>query len=530
MKASPALIPVSLVLLLSSVLSGVLSGCSAQAQIYRPISSAFSDTQDTRLGQGIAKEAKQQQAASGFYLLSNGLDAFVTRLLLMEAADQTLDVQYYLFHDDATAKLFSHYLLRAADRGVRVRMLLDDFGHDGQEKRLAALAQHPNISVRLFNPFSNRAMPYLDFLTSFKRVNRRMHNKSFIADNQAAIIGGRNIGNTYFAADEHTNFTDLDVLGVGDFAPQVSEAFDLYWNHQLSIPVQQFEESKGLTALSSVRQQLQTASQSEHSLGYLARLASLQLVEQLKQGDIDLYWAESSLIYDHPDKILNASDDNTGHMAPALNALLSEVHSEALIVSPYFIPGKNGVNRFATWVDSGAKVTILTNSLAANDVPVVHAGYANYRQPLLKAGVELWELQPSAKAASKRKRDKGLPGSSKASLHAKTMIFDRDTLFVGSMNLDPRSINLNTEIGVLIYSEPLAELASQGFLAELPDHAWRLKIDTKEKWWGSSEQLIWLDESNQPATIISHSSEPEAGRWSRFQAWAFGYLPIESML
>lgn len=163
MKASPALIPVSLVLLLSSVLSGVLSGCSAQAQIYRPISSAFSDTQDTRLGQGIAKEAKQQQAASGFYLLSNGLDAFVTRLLLMEAADQTLDVQYYLFHDDATAKLFSHYLLRAADRGVRVRMLLDDFGHDGQEKRLAALAQHPNISVRLFNPFSNRAMPYLDF-------------------------------------------------------------------------------------------------------------------------------------------------------------------------------------------------------------------------------------------------------------------------------------------------------------------------------------------------------------------------------
>lgn len=508
----------------------MLTACSNQAPA-KPIHSfAYPHTQDTRLGKGIAKEARRHGAPSGFHLLGNGLDAFVTRLLLMEAADQTLDVQYYLFHDDATAKLFTYHLLRAADRGVRVRILLDDFGHYGQEKLFAALIQHPNISLRLFNPFTNRAMPYLDFLTRFSRVNRRMHNKSFIADNQAAIIGGRNIGNTYFAADQHTNFSDLDVLGVGDFAPQVSAAFDKYWNHTLAIPVQQLEQAVSPTALSVVRAQLKSASNSEHSRAYLARLASLQLVEQLKQGQVELYWAQSDLIYDDPDKILNATNDDTGHMAPALKALLGDVDREALIVSPYFIPGKSGVASFANWIESGAKVTILTNSLAANDVPVVHAGYARYRQPLIHAGVELWELQPSAKAAKKRKRNKGLPGSSKASLHAKTMIFDQDTMFVGSMNLDPRSINLNTEIGVLIYSEDLAYFASQTLLAELPDHAWRLDTTEKDGFWGSSQQLVWLDESTQPATVISHNSEPEAARWSRFQAWIFGYLPLESML
>lgn len=511
----------ALLLLLSTV-----TGCTSQAQVPVIPSYAITTTQDTRLGKGIAQEAKQQAAPSDFRLLSNGLDAFVTRLLLMEAADVSLDVQYYLFHDDVTAKLFTHYLLRAADRGVRVRMLLDDFGHDSQEKLLSALVQHPNISVRLFNPFTNRAVPYLDFLTSFSRVNRRMHNKSFIADNQAAIIGGRNIGNTYFAADEYTNFSDLDVLGVGDFAPEVSQAFDQYWNHALSIPVEQFARAHP-TALDTVRAQLIATSKTERSQAYLARLEAVELVEELKRGEVELYWAQSSLVYDNPDKILNDTTDDTGHMAPALQALLNEVHSEALIVSPYFIPGKNGVANFASWVNTGAQVSILTNSLAANDVPVVHAGYAKYRQPLIQAGVKLWELQPSGLATKKCNKSKDLPGSSKASLHAKTMIFDRDTMFIGSMNLDPRSVNLNTEIGVLIYSKPLAEFASETFLAELPEHAWRLDID---RHLGSSEQLIWLDEAQDPAMVVSRNREPEAGRWSRFQAWAFGYLPIESML
>ena len=502
------------------------TGCAAKVQVPIEPSYALADTQATRLGAGIAKVAQRHAQPSGFYLLSNGLDAFVTRLLLMEAAEASLDVQYYLFHDDTTSKLFTYYLLRAADRGVRVRLLLDDFGHAGQEELLSALAQHPNISVRLFNPFTNRRLPYVDFITRFSVAHRRMHNKSFIADNQAAIIGGRNIGNTYFAADEYTHFADLDVLGVGLFASEVSDAFDVYWNHSLSIPVQQFADAPS-SALVSARYQLVKARETETSRAYLARLEVLQLIEELKRGELSMYWAESDLIYDAPDKILNPSKDTNGHMAPALKKLLGDAHSEALIVSPYFVPGKKGVASLARWVSEGAEVTVLTNSLAANDVPLVHSGYAKYRRPLIEAGVNLWELQPRGKQT---KRNKDAIGSSKASLHAKTMILDRNTLFVGSMNLDPRSVNLNTEIGVLIYSQPLAEFASDAFLAELPAHAWRLDIHSNVDEESRSKQLVWLNEFHQPATIISFKSEPESTRWRRFQVWFYRFLPLESML
>ena len=512
------------------LITGMISGCANLPKVQPAPSYALTDTQNTSLGRGIAQEAQQHSAPSGFYLLGNGLDAFATRLLMMETAEVSLDVQYYLFHDDTTAKIFTHYLLRAADRGVRVRMLLDDFGHEGQEALFSALVQHPNISIRLFNPFANRAMPYLDFLTDFSRVNRRMHNKSFIVDNQAAIIGGRNIGDTYFAADTYTNFSDLDVLGVGKFAPEVSDAFDLYWNHKLSVPVGYLGPERDATALPEARKQLTAANKTERSQAYLTRLKSLDLLDDLMNGQLPLYWAESVLIYDQPDKILNATDDNSGHMAPALKALLNDVHDRAMIISPYFIPGDTGVTSFANWVSSGADVTILTNSLSANDVPAVHARYAAYRQPLIKAGVKLWELQPTAKPFGKDKKTNTLKGLSKASLHAKTMIFDRDTVFVGSMNLDPRSVNLNTEIGVLIYSEEMADFTSRVFLQELPYHAWRLDIDTSSHWWGESEDLVWLDESTSPATIVSKDSEPEASRWRRFQAWLFGYLPVESLL
>ncbi len=501
-----------------------ITDCASKVQAPAEASYALTNTDHTRLGLGIAKFAEHHSAPSGFYLLSNGLDAFVTRLLLIEAAEASLDVQYYLFHDDTTAKLFTYYLLRAADRGVRVRMLLDDFGHSGQEALFSALVQHPNISIRLFNPFTSRRLPYVDFVTRFSTAHRRMHNKAFIADNQAAIIGGRNIGNTYFAADDYTHFADLDVLGVGRFPSEVSNAFDEYWNHSLSAPVQNLVKASP-NALVTMRQQLVKARETETSRTYLARLKVLQLVEELKRGELTLYWADSSLIYDSPDKILNSSKDTSGHMAPELKALLGDAHSEALIVSPYFVPGKNGVASLARWVSEGASVTVLTNSLAANDVPLVHSAYAKYRRPLIEAGVNLWELQPHGTAL-----EKDAIGASKASLHAKTMILDRNTLFVGSMNLDPRSVNLNTEIGVLIYSQPLAEFASQAFLAELPAHAWRLDLHSHIDSNSSSNSLVWLDEKQQASTIISLKNEPESTSWRRFQVCFFRFLPLESLL
>ncbi|MGO2180788.1 MAG: phospholipase D family protein [Pseudoalteromonas nigrifaciens] len=518
----------------------MLFGCASYPKVQAEPSYAFSKTQNTSLAKGIALEASKHPASSGFYLLGDGLDAFATRLLLIEKAEMSIDVQYYLFHNDTTAKIFTHYLLRAADRGVRVRMLLDDFGHESQDALFSALVQHPNVSVRLFNPFSNRTLPYVDFLTNFKQINRRMHNKSFIVDNQAAIIGGRNIGDTYFSANIYTNFSDLDVLGVGEFAPRVATAFDLYWNHSLSVAIKYIAPASSAAKLEQVRKQLAKIYTSEQSKAYLRRLESLDIIDNLLRGQLALYWANSELVYDHPDKIMNVSDDNTGYMAPALSNLLNAAHSEALIVSPYFIPGDAGVASLKRWINTGANVTILTNSLSANDVPVVHAGYANYRESLIEAGVKLWELRATVKPKSKPKiksKDKtkhkkitDLAGSSKASLHAKTMIFDRNTLFVGSMNLDPRSINLNTEIGVVIYSDKMASTAADIFLEELPRHAWRLDVTKTENWWGFNHDLLWLDESITPTKVVSKNSEPEASTWVRFQAWLFGYLPVEHLL
>lgn len=515
-----------MLLLAASVL--LYTGCSSQPKIQAPASYALTDTHTTTLGRQVQTEVARHNGQSGFRLLSDGLDAFASRLILMEEAEASLDIQTYLYHDDVTSKLFTLFLIRAADRGVRVRLLIDDFGHGGQEALLAALATHPRISVRLFNPFSSRAMPYLDFITSFSAISRRMHNKTFIVDNQGAIIGGRNIGDTYFSADAFTTFADLDVLGFGPFAGEISNSFDTYWNHSLSIPVNQLWQETRSPALDQVRQELAQTTSDKRSREYLQRLKTIPLLEELRRDELHLDWAHADVIYDHPDKLLTNPDDPGTHMVPELVRLLSGTKSEALIISPYFVPGDQLVQTFAGWVEQGAEVLILTNSLAANDVTAVHAGYARYREALLTTGTELWELKPQPARDTNGKS--GPFGSSRASLHAKTMVFDRKQIFVGSMNLDPRSVSLNTEIGTIIHSEPMSAEAARRFKRVLPMYAWKLALEEKESWLGTTHRLIWQDTSRWPPETVSENREPEAGSWRRFQAWFTGFLPIESQL
>lgn len=515
-----------LLLLTTSVM--LYAGCSSPPRIQPSMSYALTDTGTTTLGRQVQTGVARHNGQSGFRLLSDGLDAFASRLLLMEHAEASIDIQTYLYHDDVTSKLFTLFMIRAADRGVRVRLLIDDFGHGGQEELLAALATHPGISVRLFNPFSSRSMPYLDFLTDFSAKSRRMHNKAFVTDNQAAIIGGRNIGDTYFSADAFIGFADLDVMGFGPFARKISDSFDIYWNHSLSIPVDHLWRQETKPTLDQVRQSLSRATTEERSLEYLQRLKTLPLLEELQSEQLRLDWARAEVIYDHPDKLLTDPDDLDTHMAPELAELLRGTKTEALIISPYFVPGDQLVETFADWVKQGAEVVILTNSLAANDVAAVHAGYARYREALLVAGAELWELQP--KPARDGGKKPGSLGSSRASLHAKTMVFDRSQIFVGSMNLDPRSVSLNTEIGTLIYSEPMSTDAAREFKRALPHHAWRLSLREQEGWRGTSNRLIWQDVSRWPATIVSENRDPEASAWRRFQAWFISFLPLESQL
>ena len=505
-------------------------GCSTLPADYQRVPSvAVGDTEQTRLGRSLAPQLLEHPGKSGFLPLGNGLDAFVARLALAEAAERTLDVQYYLFHDDATGRLFAAYLVRAADRGVRVRLLLDDMDMGGRDAGLAAISGHPNIEIRLFNPFPSRTMRFMNFLSHFGTVTRRMHNKSFTADNQVTIVGGRNIGDEYFEAAEGANFGDMDVLAVGPVVREVSTAFDRYWNSDLAFPVSALDVEVDPALVARARAYLAQEIEALPDTIYGRRLLEASLTKRLEAGDLHLFWATSRLLYDLPDKVRTDPDDRSTHLGPELGDLLASVEKDLILVSPYFVPGKEGTALLRSLVERGSRVTVLTNSLAATDVPAVHAGYARYRRALLEAGVELYEMRPTAGAGEGQDRRFG---ESQASLHAKTLVFDRESVLVGSMNLDPRSNLLNTEMGILIESPELAGLILQWRDRELPEVAWRVELeqgDGAQSPLATQPRLVWTGREN--GELVRHyDKEPDAGLWERLQAFLFRLLPVESQL
>ena len=507
-----------------------IGGCATLDSDYQGLpSTAPIDTEDTRLGRGIVPQLAEHPGKSGFLPLGNGLDAFVARLALAEAAERTLDVQYYLFHNDATGRLLAAYLMQAADRGVRVRLLLDDMDTGGRDAGLAAVASHPNVEVRLFNPFPSRSMRFLNFLSHFGTVTRRMHNKSFTADNQVTIVGGRNIGDEYFEAAEGANFGDMDVLAVGPVVREVSAAFDRYWNSELALPVGALGVVEDPAFIEQARRGLAEEIEALPGTAYGRRLRESALTKRLEAGEVDLFWATSRLLYDLPEKVRTDPEDRSTHLGPELGDLLASVEKDLILVSPYFVPGKEGTALLRSLVERGSRVTVLTNSLAATDVPAVHAGYARYRRALLEAGVELYEMRPTAVAGEGQDRRFG---ESQASLHAKTLAFDLESVLVGSMNLDPRSNLLNTEMGILIESPELAQLVAQWRDHELAKVAWRVDLErgeTEQSAPATQAQLVWigLDEGE---VVRRYGAEPDAGLWERFQALLFRLLPVERQL
>lgn len=459
---------------------------------------------------------------SGFYPLADGVDAFVARLALIEAAQHTIDVQYYLYHRQQTTYLLTAYLLAAAERGVRVRLLLDDMSQADSEFDLGALAFHPNFEVRLFNPFPNRTFRALGLITNFNQLSRRMHNKSFIVDNQMFITGGRNIGNAYFAAEDRSAFIDLDVLSVGNVVPEASKAFELYWNHQLASSIEALRGDSDQQLLDSISKKLKAYLLTHEDSDYVKQLESSEFTRKLTADEIYFDWQQAELFYDHPDKLLNSVDEKSANMSPSLFKAMGEPEEKAVIVSPYFIPKDEGVDLLASWIKKGVNVTVLTNSLAATDVASVYAGYGQYRASLLRAGIKLWELKPREQTTLKNKKEnKRLTGSSQSSLHAKTMAMDDKQIFVGSLNLDPRSFNLNTEMGVLIQSEKLSSMLSHWAAMKMPEYAWQLELKESE-----SDEIIWRD----MITGEVFTTEPKASSWRRFQAWFMSLFPIENVL
>ena len=503
----------------------LISGCATLPKGFeRPESYAYTDTDNTRLGKDRRDEMRAHPGQSGFLLLGNGLDAFVARAVLAHGADRSIDVQYYLYHSDLVARLFTDQLLKAADRGVRVRLLVDDMDLEGRDLNVAAMDSHPNVEVRIFNPFSRKTGRTIQFVTRMGSVTRRMHNKSFTVDNQVTILGGRNMGNEYFDADPDLAFSDLDVLCIGPVAQEVSTAFDLYWNSELAYPVSVLiDKPPTPEEIKQMRQELNEYIAKQVDSDYLKALRNSNLANTIRQKNVRYRWGEAVVFYDQPEKILHDFDKTEYHLAPKLAPYFEGVQEELIIFSPYFVPGKKGTAFLTQLSQRGVRVRILTNSLSSNDVGVVHAGYAKYRKNLLRGGVELYEMNKKL-TRKQRKEKKGKGGSSKASLHAKSFVFDRKKVFIGSLNLDPRAVIHNTEIGVVMESTEIATGMSDWFDQHIEEVSFRLELKKKN----GTEKLLWhglVDGKQQTFDV-----DPYTGFWRRFGIGFMSLLPIESQL
>jgi putative cardiolipin synthase len=430
-------------------------------------------------------------------------------VLLARAAERSLDVQYYIWHADTSGGLLAHELWQAAERGVRVRLLLDDNNTRGADEAIAALDAHPNIEVRLFNPYANRGFRLGELATDFARVNRRMHNKSFTADNQAAIVGGRNVGDEYFGAESAVAFADLDVLAVGAVVPEVSAAFDAYWNSESAYP------ATSLISAPPRRTPAEKIEERPDAARYRQAVRATPLVQRLLSGSLPLEWAHARLVQDDPAKVLQPPERTELHLLPRLEAAMGKPLKEVDLVSPYFVPTKDGSAALCTLAERGVRVRVLTNSLAATDVAPVHAGYAKYREPLLRAGVRLYELKPSLEKKEAKGKDRAAGGSD-ASLHAKTFALDRDRIFVGSFNFDPRSARLNTEMGIVVESPALAARLSQALDRDISNIAYEVRL--------SDGGLEWIEGDAR------YTSEPGAGVLRRLWIDFLSILPIEWLL
>ena len=475
---------------------------------------------NNELAQVVSALRANRDNLTGIYPLSDSHDSFAARASLIQAAEHTLDLQYYIWHNDVAGQLLAHALMQAADRGVKVRLLLDDNNTNGLDALMLRLDAHPNIQVRLFNPFVNRKFRFMGYLTEFKRLNRRMHNKAFIVDQQAAILGGRNIGDEYFGNGDGVMFMDLDVLAVGEVTEDVSADFERYWRSPSSYALAQIlGEKKVHTPKEKLSPEARNKRQEDRAT-YLQKIKESDFASELQQQRLPLQWSKAKLVSDDPAKALGSNRKIERHIVDELSQALGEPKQSFLIVSPYFVPTKTGTHELIQLANSGIDITILTNSLAATDVAPVHSGYAKYRKPLLRAGINLYELKPTVNKPVIFK-DRGLTGSSGSSLHAKTIAVDNETLFIGSFNMDPRSANLNTENGVVIHNPELTRHFKQTLLSNVPINAYEVQLDDKQR-------LVWLEHSDSGVTVYHH--EPKASWLKRTMVKFLSWLPLEPLL
>lgn len=520
----------------------LLAGCSLPPRGELQASTAFpaAGIADTWLARATLPGREAHPDRSAILPLTTGLEAFAARVKLMRSAQLSLDLQYYIWHRDLTGKLLLAEAVAAADRGVRVRLLVDDNGIADMDALLAAADAHPSIEIRIFNPFPTRRAKWIGFLTDFNRVNRRMHSKSLTADGVVTIVGGRNIGDEYFDAAGDTTFADLDVVAVGPVADAVSIEFDRFWNSDFVWPVSPLIPPASAQDIEHFTAAGRALLDAPEARAYVASVHASTTISEIRQRIEQTEWVSTRLFSDPPDKAAGKLDHSSllfGQLMAALPAPASHFD----LVSPYFVPTRSGAEGLASLAKRGVKVRILTNSLQANDVAVVHAGYAKWRRTLLEAGVELYELRPlnqtnetnRASQASQASASRGespsqgsagggLMGSSSASLHAKTFTIDGRELFVGSFNFDPRSAELNTELGVVMRDSALAGQMQRYLEAQMPRMAWQVSLD-------ADGRMRWtsVDAAGRPEV---HDSEPDTPWYQRGLLRVVAWLPIDWLL
>ena len=490
-------------------------------------SHALPPVENIALDAAVMRELGDSPGRSAVRLVEQNALAFAYRASTAVAATRSIDVQYYIWHDDLTGRLLAADLMRAAERGVRVRVLVDDIDARAKHELFRVADLHPNIEVRVFNPFYSRSGSLglaTEWVTRTNRLNQRMHNKSWIVDNRVAIVGGRNIGDEYFGASEHSNFSDLDVVLLGPVVQEVSAAFDDYWNNSNSVPVSRFDdEEPDPEALQRLVEGAREYPVQEADSPYIAALRDEQKRAQILANRQPPVAVDNvRVLVDDPAKIgAETSGVEASNVLAGLASVMSSARDEMLIVSPYFVPRKEGTRGLLGGSQRGVRIAVLTNSLAATDVAAVHTGYARQRRELLRGGIELFEMK--RKAGSEEGRSQiSLTGSSGASLHTKAMIIDRRWVFVGSMNLDPRSAFLNTEMGVLFESEELAEQVRAQFERSTgPELSYRVVLE-------EDEGLVWYDRVRGRDRRLER--EPDASALRRLGVTLLRVLPIDSQL
>lgn len=475
----------------------------------------ITDDRATTLDIVVEEILTQHPDQTGMVLLTDNLHAFAARAHSARSAGRSLDIQYYYWKDDLTGGLLAKEVISAADRGARVRLLLDDINIQGNDSAYLALDSHPNIEVRLFNPSRSRANALrrgFELLLRAFSATRRMHNKAWIADGRLAIVGGRNIGDAYFDASDTSNFRDMDLLLLGPSVSAVEIVFDSFWNSAAVIPIRSLTSSRE-GDLSRLKARLEGLVTTKRAAPYLRRL--IQESNTRTMLSITSHWtSDVQVVSDPPEKSLGAAEGDW--LKNAIFPLLMSATAQLEIISPYFIPGDEGVRRLRNMTERGVGVSVLTNSLAATDVAAAHGAYANYRKSLLAHGVKLFELKPEV-----ARQHLSLFGSSGASLHTKAFLVDRKAGFIGSFNFDPRSISLNTEMGVFFAHAALVHEVQSVFAEQTAAHG-SYRVVLKE------DSLFWIDGSEPQSTAWNR--DPKASIWRRLGATIIGLLPIESQL